>query len=313
MARDPEMLDLAANAKSTPVTNLFFAAAHSLLLGRAEHPVARFYPSASGETTEMGDPYPPFRSFCLEHAEEICEIISSRRVQTNEVRRCALLLPAFGLAAERSGKPLTLVEVGASAGLNLLFDRYSYDYGESRCFGDAGSPVQISCEVRGEPYPPIPARMPEISSRTGIDLNPLDVRDPESALWLRALIWPEEYAGRAPILERAIETARLEPPTLLRGDALDLLPQVLREIPEGAAACVFHTFTLNQFSEQARSRFASLLSGYAKERELYRVSIEWLDADDAPLLRFSTFEGGDERQRVLARCGDHGGWIQWES
>jgi hypothetical protein len=309
IADDAEMLALAAHAASTPVTNLLFAAAQFLLLGGAEHPVAEYYPNLVA-SPKSGDPYPAFRSFCLEHADEMCGILATRRVQTNEVRRCALLLPAFGLVAECAGKPLSLIEVGASAGLNLLFDRYAYDYGEGRTAGDLDSPVRIPCEIRGEKSIPLPPRTPEVASRTGLDLNPLDMRDPESGRWLEALIWPEEFAHRVPLLERAMEVARRKPPKLLRGDALDLLPESIKAAPEDSAICVFHTFTLNQFARKSRERFAATLAEHATERELYRVSVEWLGSE-TPLLKLSTFERGVERETTLARCDDHGEWIQW--
>lgn len=312
IAADPELLALAGHAASRPEPNLFLSAVHLLLLGGAQHPVARFYPNLSDGATHRGDPYPPFRSFCLEHADGIREIISTRRVQTNEVRRCALLLPAFGAVAGRTGRPLALVEVGASAGLNLLFDRYTYDYGEGRTAGDPRSAVHISCEVRGDVEElPLPPRLPAVASRVGLDLNPLDVRDPEPALWLEALIWPEEYAHRAPLLQSAINVVRQDPPKLVRGDALDLLPEVLEVVPAGATACVFHTFTVNQFSEEARRRFGDLLRKHANKRDLYRISIEWLGAEDAPLLTLSALERGDETETLLARCDDHGEWIKW--
>jgi hypothetical protein len=172
IAGDPELLALAGRATSGPEPNLFLSAAHLLLLDGAEHPVAAFYPNLSDGPPKGGDPYPAFRSFCLEHAYEIARIVSSRRVQTNEVRRCALLLPAFGLVARRTGRPLALIEVGTSAGPNLLFDRYAYDYGEGLGLGDPRSPVRISCEARGGRRPPLPGRPPAVVSRLGLDLNP---------------------------------------------------------------------------------------------------------------------------------------------
>lgn len=221
-----------------------------------------------------------------------------------------LLLSGFGLVAERAGKPLSLVEAGTRAGLYLLFDRYAYDYGEGRVAGDPDSPVRISCEVRGDRGVPLPRRTPEVASRAGIDLDSLDARDPESARWLEALVWPEEFARRVPLLERAIGAARRDPPKLMEGDALDLLPEAIEAAPEGSAVCVFHTFTLNQFSELARECFAAALAERATESELYRFSVEWMDPQ-GPELKLSTFDGKMERETILARCDDHGEWIQW--
>ncbi len=310
IADDPELLDLCASAKSIPASGLFFAAVHLLLLKGKLHPLANFYPSVSKDSPPTGDPYPHFRSFCLEHEEEIRSILSTRRLQTNEVKRCACLLPAFGIVSRLSEKPLALVEVGSSAGLNLLFDRYRYVYGNGNTLGDESSPVEIHCETRGPNVPPLPEGMQEISSRIGLDLEPLDVRNPDDSRWLEALIWPEEYEHRAPMLRSAIEAAKEEPPILLRGDALESLPETISSAPEDAAVCVFHTFTINQFSEEMRESLTRILAESSERRPVYRVSIEWI-ASETPLLRLAVFNGGNEEERILAACDDHGGWIEW--
>ncbi len=118
LAEEQDLLALAANARSgQPAPNLFMAAVHWLLTKGAQHTVTEYYPDISPEMTTHGDPYPIFRSFCLEHGDEIVDLISTRLVQTNVVRRCAVLLPAFAVAMGRdAGQPLSLVEIGASAG-----------------------------------------------------------------------------------------------------------------------------------------------------------------------------------------------------
>src|SRR3989449_10779097 len=192
IAEDPEILSLASESrKGEIVPNLFFATVHFLLLQGTEHPLSAFFPSLCSSSGGGGDPYPYFRSFCLENKNRIRYLASSKRVQTNEVQRCACLLPAFELVArESSGRPLSIVDIGASAGLNLLWDRYGYNYGNGRRCGDVSSSVQISCTLRGELNPPIPEILPLVESRVGIDLNPLDVRNQEEMLWLRSLVWP---------------------------------------------------------------------------------------------------------------------------
>lgn len=178
ISTDVEMLALAAHATSEPVPNLLFGVVHFLLLRGAEHPLAAFYPTMTKTPRIDADLYPAFRSFCFEHAEEIKYLLQTRRVQTNEVRRCIVLLPAFGIVAEQAhDRSLTLVEIGASAGLNLLWDCYGYDYGTGRKYGNPGSPVQMSCTLRGDRQPPIPEVFPKVASRLGIDLQPIDVHD----------------------------------------------------------------------------------------------------------------------------------------
>ncbi|HEX5689486.1 MAG TPA: DUF2332 domain-containing protein, partial [Roseiflexaceae bacterium] len=262
IADDPALLELASAAQAGPVPNLFFAAVQYLLLRGAEHPLAAFYGVRPGEAAadvQQSDPFPAFHAFCLKHAEQIRALLASRRVQTNEVRRCACLMPAFLTVARRDvDRPLALVEVGTSAGFNLLWDRYGYEYGAGERFGDVHSPVQLHCELRGGQLPR-PGLFPNVVDRVGLDLNPIDARDYDAMLWLRALIWPEQR-DRAALLEQAIAVVRQHPPRLLAGDALDLLPGAIRAAPEEALVCVFHTFTLNQFPQPARERFDVLIA-----------------------------------------------------
>jgi hypothetical protein len=311
IARDPEVLAIAAQARrGQPVPNLFLAAVHFLLLKGMQHPLATFYPSLSRFAVRAEDPYPSFRAFCLEYKETIQALISSHLVQTNEVRRCGCLLPAFAVVATRAlGRPLALVEIGASAGLNLLWDHYGYDYGDDRPYGDSNSPVQLACALRGDRRPPLPAVLPTVATRVGLDLNPIDVSDPEAVLWLHALVWPDEE-GRADLLRRALQLAQHDPPVLRAGNALDILPEALATIPEDQALCLFHTHTVNQFSPEERVRLASRLAESGETRDLYRVSIEWL-GEGSSHLELVAFERGMKRVTLLAYCGSRGEWLEW--
>ena len=217
VSEDRVLLQIASSARRPPVPNLLFAAVHYLLLGGAAGTLSSFYPSLTGEPRPASDAYPHFREFCFAHEGEIRGLMATRLVQTNEVARCAYMLPAFGLiAGETPGRALSLVDVGASAGLNLLWDRYSYVYGGRIRAGSASSPVVIETEVRGDREPPIPQKFPAVAFRVGIDLSPVDLTDAESALWLRALVWPE-HEGRAAQLQAAISLAGDDPPALVGG------------------------------------------------------------------------------------------------
>ncbi|HEU5199384.1 MAG TPA: DUF2332 domain-containing protein, partial [Ktedonobacterales bacterium] len=213
IAADPEILALAAAAQpGQPTPNLLLAAVQYLLLKGVEHQLASFYPGIAAAPDEANDPYPAFRAFCLEHAEAIRPLLATRRVQTNEVGRCACLLPAFGLVARLAqAEPLALVEIGASAGLNLLWDHYSYDYGDGNHYGAADSPMRLPCALRGPKTPSFPSTLPAIAFRIGLDLNPIDIANTDEMLWLRALIWPEHHE-RVTRLQQAVEIARQDPP-----------------------------------------------------------------------------------------------------
>ena len=278
IARDADLLELTARSTSGPVPNLFLAAVQYLLRREPDHELRAFYPTLGGSATAGVDAVPLFRAFCLEHAATIEELLCTRRVQTNEVRRCALLLPAFGLAARvASGRPLALVEIGTSAGLNLLWDQYAYDYSTGHVYGNAQSPVQLVCELRGERRPPLPRQMPPVASRLGIELKPVDVRDPDAVDWLRSLVWPE-HTARLSRLDRAIERVRAVAPPLRAGDALDLLPEVLAAVPEDVLLCLYHTFTINQFSHEARDRLDALLHAHGARRDLCCISVSGVSA-----------------------------------
>ena len=319
VSSDPEVLAIAANRREgQPAPNLFFAAVHAVLAKEKAHRLARFYPDLS-EDPDRGDPYPAFRGFCLERRERIEEIISVRAVQTNVVRRSALLLPAFARAIGRSARrpvsfqvslPFSLIEIGASAGLNLYWDRYGYDYGGRVRWGDSTSPVQLTTAAQGEIVPPVPDTIVNIERRVGLDLEPVFLDSEESVSWLRALIWPERR-DEAELLRRAMELVRADPPQLLSGDALDLLPEVLDAVPPESTPCIFHSHTLNQFPTEARERFAGLVREFGEGRDLHLISLESRRGQDNSELDLTSYRGGVETWEHLATCDSHGYRIRW--
>jgi hypothetical protein len=214
--------------------NLLFAAACFLL----------------GQPAEIG----ALRGLVARRPDELASIMRSRRTQTNEPARCATLLPALAMLPQ----PLALIEVGASAGLTLLPDRYSYDYAGHRVNGsDPDGPV-IACEPRGPA--PLPPRVPTVAWRAGLDLNPLDVADDDDMRWLDCLIWPGE-AGRRERLAAAVATARRDPPRIVQGDLLTDLPQLAARAPKDATLVIFHSAVLAYVAPSKRGHFADLVRG----------------------------------------------------
>jgi hypothetical protein len=257
------------------------------------------------------DLYKVFRDFCLKQRDEIKDIISKYHVQTNEVRRCACLLPAFSIAAEQAkGLPLSLVEIGASAGLNLLWDQYGYDYGNGLFYGNRASPVRLTCALRGGIRPPFPEIFPRIASRIGIDLHPIDVRSESEVNWLRAFIWPEQTA-RFDLLHRSIAMARKNPPELRKGDVLELLPGIMETVVPGSVLCLFHTFVSNQMSPEERNVLAKLIANYGLKRHICCISIDLSDKYKYPRLELFSYIDGVERHRHLANCSGHSRWMEW--
>jgi hypothetical protein len=166
-----------------------------------------------------------FHDFTVTNWPAVEVELRGRATQTNEVGRCALLLPVLAALPQ----PLALLEVGAAAGLGLYPDRYSYRYGDHRI--GTGGPV-LDCALTGTAPP---TRLPEIVWRAGLDLNPLDVTDPADLAWLEALIWPEQH-NRRERLRAAAAIAAEDPPTLIRGDLVDDLARLAAQAPPRSPA-----------------------------------------------------------------------------
>lgn len=253
------------------------------------------------------------RAFLKQRGGEVGDVMRSRRTQTNEVGRCAVLLPALP-----SG-PLALLEVGASAGLCLLVDRFHYEFG-SRSIGDASSPVHVRCTTTGRV--PLPAAVPEVVWRRGLDANPIDVHDDEAIRWLLACVWPD-HRERRQRLQGAIGLARAEPPIVRAGDLVDDLPAVLAEVPDDAQLVVFHSAALTYVRPDRRQAFADILADASKERDVVWLSNEApgvVPEIGAPapslgerrfLLGRTVLTNGRRRDELLALAHPHGAELTW--
>ncbi len=204
-----------------------------------------------------------FRIALLAHRDTVRAEMLRRRTQTNEPARCASLLP---ILVQLPG-PLALLEVGASAGLCLLPDRYGYAYAGHAPFGPE---PRFPCRADGAT--PVPAAVPAVVWRAGIDLNPLDVRNDDDMAWLEALVWPDQ-PDRAARLRAAIAIARKDPPRIVAGDLLTMLPSLAAEAPADATLVVFHTAVLAYVTDPAvRAEFVRTV------RDLHAV---WI-SNEAP-------------------------------
>jgi hypothetical protein len=311
---DPELLAVAALASpEQPPPNLLLAAAQYLLLRGLEHPLAAHYPVVSGETRPLAPAFPLFRDLVLSHRPEVEALVASRRTQTNVLRRCTCLLPAFASIASRSRAPLALLDVGASAGLNLNFDRYRYAYSrDGRAvarWGDPDSPVVLEADLRGdESLPELPASVP-VAWRRGVDLAPIHPEDDDARLWLHALIWPE-HPERHARLEAAAEIARAHPFEIVRGDAVELLPALLEQVPESTTPVVYATHVLYQLSREQVAQLLATLQAHAATRPVWLLGLEGTGPgySEFACVRFD----GDARDaRKLANASPHGWWLEW--
>jgi hypothetical protein len=309
VAQNQELLALAAQCREGErMPNLLFAAVHYLLLKGISHPLARFYKSLGGSYALTDDPMPDFRSFCFQQVERIRELIAVRLVQTNEVSRCAGLAPVFVAASKDvPGRPLYLVDIGTSAGLNLFWDRYGYKYGDRIEAGDKNSSVQIECELRGATLPSFPAIFPQVTGRVGVDLNPLDIRVEEDALWLRALIWPE-HEKRTQLLRNAIAMVLQQPPQLVAGDGADKLPEVLTAVPTGSVLCIVRIFA--NLPQQSSQSIRAIITAYGAKHDVLMITSRGHGSDDSQLV-LTSFINGQRNERSLAYMQNHGNWIEW--
>ncbi|HEY1625870.1 MAG TPA: DUF2332 domain-containing protein [Streptosporangiaceae bacterium] len=243
------------------------------------------------------------RSLVSEYPSELAREMVLRRTQTNEAARCATLLPALAQLPQ----PLALIEVGASAGLTLLFDKYSYDYDGHLVTGhDRDAPV-LRCGVTGPV--PLPDRVPEILWRAGLDLNPLDVRSEDDMRWLSCMVWPGE-GDRLERLAAAIAAARRDPPRIHRGDLRTDLPALAAQAPADATLVVYHTAVLNYLPRADREQFGKTVAG---------LRCVWLSNEAPGVVAGITPPANDRHNFLLIRDGStlvattdsHGTGVQW--
>ena len=257
-------------------------------------------------------PYAGLRDALLTDDGTLRTTILTRATQTNEVGRLATLVPAFARLAEDAGRPLALLEVGASAGLCLYPDRYGYAWPPVGNL--AGPGPTLTCPATG-PLP-VPARPVEVAWRGGVDLQPVDAADDAAVAWLEVCVWPEQEERRERLRE-AVAVARADPPHLVRGDLFDLLRARVAVAAEHGPVVVFHTAVALYLDRAARERFVELMLDLVEAGACRWVSNEQQDilpsvtataageADDW----HSFVQGVDGR--AVAFTHQHGAGIRW--
>jgi hypothetical protein len=290
VASDADVIDFLAalpTAKQQP--NLLFAAVRSL----------------EGTPKDFED----FKRRLFGCAHAVRSLMLARSAQTNEPARCAALLPVLAQLPQ----PLALIEVGASAGLCLLPDFYGYDFGFGVIrpeVGDGAFPV-FNCTT--SPETPIPAKLPRIVWRAGLDLNPLDAADPEQSSWLETLVWPER-TERLDGLRGALRVAAIQKPRVVEGSLTgNALASLCREAPTDATLVVFHTAVLAYVPDhEDRQAFAD---------EVTSLCRYWI-CNESPRVMPDLSEGVSEPSRTgrflmsvnrkpVAWTDPHGAAIEW--
>ncbi|GGF19887.1 hypothetical protein GCM10010954_18320 [Halobacillus andaensis] len=307
IAKDHFILSLASyTRKEQPAANLLLASVHCLLLNGGSHPLRNYYPSIMAQPSEE-DAFPAFKHFCRAHEKEIKMLLKTKLVQTNEVRRCAYLYPCFSYVYQKTKQPLTLIEIGTSAGFQLNWDRYNYSYNSERMILNGRTNVHIRSTIKGENIPTLPLHAPPINDRYGIDLHINDMNNREDLAWLNALIWPEHSERRELFLKTA-ETVKQSPMQLIEGDGVELLPSIARKIPKGSTLCVFHTHVANQMKDSAKEKLLDHIEAIGRERNVVHLYNNIADTK----LHLDLFVNKGREEYVVGETDGHGRWFTWE-
>ncbi|MFY9932381.1 MAG: DUF2332 domain-containing protein, partial [Streptosporangiaceae bacterium] len=258
----------------------------------------------------------------LQMTDSVVAIAVRRQTRANETGRCAVLYPAIAEAARRAGaNAVGLIDVGCSAGLNLNVDRVGITYSNGQSLGDPSSPVQLSSSIVGDR--PIPARaMPEVVARVGVDLDPVDVTDADDARWLRACLWPDQ-PERAARLEAEMALLATDPPLLLPGDAIEMMPGAFARVPADALPVVTTTWALSRFPPGNRRRFLHRLGEAAAGRAVAWVSAEGVGVAPAiptlgdrracghSIVGLAIFGRPALPAEAIGRCWSRGRFLAW--
>jgi hypothetical protein len=243
------------------------------------------------------------------------------------------VVPALAPAVAED-REVVLVDVGTGAGLGLHLDRYRYRYASVAEVGPQHAAVTIETAVRGTARPPVPATLPRITDRVGIDIEPLDVADEAVRRWLAACI-PQEI-GAVTRFHRAVEVVLANPARTVRGDACAVLPDVLAAIPEGPLVCVVDTYVSVFFTDAERRRLRVVLDAAGARRDLDWISIDPLvpmgdaatdsvlgEPAPAPLVERNhregvfgavarlSYRGGRRSAEVLGAAHPGAAWLEW--
>ncbi len=308
LAGGPVAAVLDGHSADEPGTMLplrMMGAVHRLVLKGEGTELEPFYPSVGG-TVSSERTWRAFRDL-LGRQRDVLRDELALPVQTNEVGRCRALVGGFLTVARDTGLPLSVLEIGASAGLNLLWDRYRYEAG-GLAFGEPAAPLRFADFVAtGELPLDVPAA---VRARGGCDAAPLDPRSERDRLLLRSFVWPDQLE-RFTALSRALELAAAEPATVERADAAEWAERELAEPQPGVATVLFHSIVMLYLTDETRERLVAAIEA-AGARATTEAPFAWLRMElggDEADVHLTTWPGGEER--LIARAGYHGVPVRW--
>jgi hypothetical protein len=296
---------------------VILAALHDLALAGRAPALAAAYAASDGDAAAEAA-----IDTLVGMTDAVVAIAARRQARADETGRCAVLYPAIAEAARRVGADAVgLIDLCCSAGLNLTVDRVGISYSNGQSLGDPSSRVRQSASIVGGR--PLPAQaMPEVVARVGVDLDPVDVTDPDAARWLRACVWPDQ-PERAARLEAELALAATAPPMLLQGDPVQVLPDAFAQVPADALPVVTTTWALSRFPLERRLRFLHRLDQAAAGRAVAWVSAEGVGVAPAiptlgdrrasghSILGLAVLDGSVLRAEAIGRCWSKGRLLAW--
>ncbi|HEY3813463.1 MAG TPA: DUF2332 domain-containing protein [Caulobacteraceae bacterium] len=307
IAEDDELFELADEAQPDQLSaRMLVSAVHYLLLGDPSDPLAKYFPSITANPLAAEDSGPAFKAFCRAHRDEIVDILHTRTLQTTNTDRAAQALFAINEVAKTAGEPLSLIEVGCSAGLLTLFDHYAYDFGNGEILGSPDAAVTVGSFRFLGAAPARPDHLPKITSRVGLDLNPVAVEDPAARRWILACAVSDQV-DKFQELKRALEYRARTPLEVVAGDAIQTLPAALAKMD--GPVCVFHSRCLYQWPTAAQEAFSAMLRDLGATRTIHRVGIEangdqvYSDESEGSVSEIvhTVYRGGKSETRLLGR------------
>jgi hypothetical protein len=290
-----------------------------------DHPLAAHFPTVTSHPVTH-DPADDLRDFVATHHDGIVALVRTRATQTNSIERSNALVVMLGLLDDEAG-PLGLVDLGTSAGGNLLVDHWTHVWhtrdGIVRVPGSPSvdPPVTVTSRVAGPA--PLPARQPRIAWRLGLDQAPVDPSDPDQVRWLQACVWPSDLA-RFQRLGRALEVVAHHRPAVRAGDVTTDLPEVLAAVPTGLHPTLTSSWVLNYLATEDQRELLATLDRIGATRDLSLVTFESpartpglgttpadLGATDDTVLGWYRWRAGRRRVDHVATAHAHARWIRW--
>lgn len=298
-AADPLVQSLAPEEPAWDVPHRLLAAVEYLVLG-----------GEAVDYREAEDPWEAFRSIVEARCDWVRDFVQERTIQTNDPQRSWALLPLFlTVARAAGGRPLDLLELGASAGLNLLWDRYRHEYGAGG-WGPEDAPLVLRGDERLPVPPELLATEVVVRRRRGVDLAPVDASSEDGIRTLLSFGTRPAYRGRVAL---AAEVLRREPPELVQGDYVELLPQLLAEREQGALTVVFQTISTIYLSPERVARVREVIEEAGRDAPLAWISTptpeeHGLRGRQYPL-ELALWPGG--RRRLVGETSNAGEWLEW--